>query len=426
MSNWLDYDGLILYHNKIMEILKRGSSGQAIGISEETASMYGLGDDATADDIFQFLYLTSAQGSSVIRFKAEYQDGIPCAGVGIDITKNSGNLKNIILGKSGVYLFKAASGESVTIRIASDFADITGSATVTAPENGILPVTIKAEYRNFLSVNATTSVRFSDKCFRVDASLAAGGGGGGGQAQQSSNYYYSGGGGGGGECIILDNVEFTPFENYQLKVGAGGSYGTYGSTNNSTDNVFQPGRNGTAGGETSAFGITARGGNGGTISMTQATGYSGNGGAGTSGKQGMYSHDPVINKTGAQGGNSTSEIYTSFDETQLVGGGGAGGAMLSFFYNNDSATYTVTGGAGGSPNGGKSGSGRIGHNYGQSIAESIIYEAQTSETGGIAGGGGGCTCFSMAVNATATINTRQYHGGSGGPGIVTLRMYHST
>lgn len=421
-KQFLDYDGLELYHTKIKESLKHGASGQQSGISEETRTMYGLGDDATADDIFQFLYITSANGASVVRFKAEYEDHSPCVGILINITKSSGNLYDITLGQSGVYLFKANSGESVTISISGSYADISGSVTVTAPENGIIPVTMTAEYHDFLSVSSSRTVLFSGKCTRVDVSLAGAGGGGGGAgcSSSTSNYSRSGSGGGGGNIEIHENIDFAPFEPYAISVGSGGSGGKWYRPVNTTDSETSSTQSGKAGGSTYAFGFSASGGSGGSVgnSSNPSGGYgsSGNGGNGST----IYVKNlgSTINvQNGSAGGDSELEIYASFTETAPAGGGGGGGGNVGYRYDEaKNFSRTVAGGTGGYPNGGYGGGGTITRTEG-GINNDVV-SGGYGGSGGIAGGGGGRAAFTAAGDATSI------SGGSGGQGNVAIRMWH--
>lgn len=154
--------------------------------------------------------------------------------------------------------------------------------------------------------------------------LCCGGGGGGVR------------GGGGGGHITQDDAVITPNTEYPIVIGAGGS-----GVNLGTDTA-NPGHAGD-GGMTSAFGISANGGNG-------AIGY--NGGDGGSGGGGSA--------WGGTGGNAT------------YGGGGGGG------YNDDGGNGGVYGGGGGC--------GRTTENT-----------HPNPGSGGLYGGDGGCGGYSTTV-----------------------------
>ncbi len=129
--------------------------------------------------------------------------------------------------------------------------------------------------------------------------IVAGGGGGGGS--------YRAGGGGAGGLIYSDSVSITPGQTYNFVVGGGGAPGNA----NTSGGIV----NGSPGGNSSAFGLTAIGGGGGGSSdSSQAGGVGGSGGGG-------WYNGTFGNGTTGQGNRggvpSTSAPYGS-------GGGGAG------------------------------------------------------------------------------------------------------
>lgn len=101
----------------------------------------------------------------------------------------------------------------------------------------------------------------------IFAIITGGGGGAGGQGTRYTTYNYdtrSGRGGEGGHFEGLISV--TPGTTYSIVIGVGGDCGdNYAFT-------FSPIRSGFAGGDTTAFGITATGGGGGSGSFTGQTG----------------------------------------------------------------------------------------------------------------------------------------------------------
>ena len=194
--------------------------------------------------------------------------------------------------------------------------------------------------------------------YLLDAFLVGGGGGGG----KVTDYY---GGGGGGGYTTTSFIKMKKNTEYTITIGAGGTYET-------------------AGGATSAFGITAAGGSG---AVNKAGGAGGSGGAfavsGKGGSDGANGGGCGSGSCGIGQGNTTREFGESTG--QLYAGGGGSG------YNNSN------GGAGGAGGGGAGGHNKKGING-------------TANTGGGGGGGG----------------HSGYAGGTGGSGIVIIRNTRSS
>ena len=193
------------------------------------------------------------------------------------------------------------------------------------------------------------------KNMNIDVFCVGGGGGG-------MSAIISGCGGGGGYTKTIKSIVLTANTVYNIIVGAEGSYGfmdNHGSTS------------ATAGGDTSAFAVTAAGGKPGT-STKGGDGGSGGGGYDERNDIGCAGGSDGSNGGGTNGGTGQGTTTREFGEADgdLYAGGGGG-------------RYGVkslgTGGAGGGGNSGKSG---------------------VSNTGG----GGGA-------------------GGSGGSGIVIIRKH---
>jgi len=215
------------------------------------------------------------------------------------------------------------------------------------------------------------------------------GGGGGGSCSGSSG----GGGGGGGGGVIIDTVSLGE-DSYTITVGAGG---------NGAIGTHAPG---TAGKNSTAFGLTAIGGGAGN---TGAGGADINGGSGGGGGAGSASITPFGIGTSGQGNNGGVAFHSG-----TSAGGGGGGA----------------GGVGGNGSNGSGGIGGVG-------IESRISGIATYYAGGGAGGtvssattsaggnGGGGATFANGTDGLgggggAGFNTNRASG-AGGSGIVLVK-----
>lgn len=207
------------------------------------------------------------------------------------------------------------------------------------------------------------------------------GGGGGGT---SGSYSSIGSGGGGGAGAYLEkSLELKIQENkdYPIIVGAGGAGGVPSNYNRGV---------GTTGGSSSAFGITAAGGNAGQQSIGGGTGGSG-GGVGYDNNIDPFTDSGYSHLLG-KGDGKSKEILG-----KLYCGGGAGGGVTSLLYqgfqggSNGSGTVNNRNGKGGAGGGGNANGGAGGAN-----------------TGG--GGAGGKSDSKYPSN-----------GGAGGSGIVIIR-----
>ena len=176
----------------------------------------------------------------------------------------------------------------------------------------------------------------------IDYVLVGGGGGGGG----SSGYYVPGAGGGGGVLVGSTTVGAG---SYNIVVGDGGAAGTT-STNNSPTYTGQ---------DSTAFGLTAKGGGGGA-GAGQIGSDGGSGGGGSHGNkgglgttnQGFSGYQTNTSYTYGYGGGGAGGIPTGRNggvgkavtirgTTEYFGGGGGGAG-----YNSGSGTGTHGGGNG--------------------------------------------------------------------------------
>ncbi|MCQ4786796.1 hypothetical protein NE670_16195 [Flavonifractor plautii] len=215
--------------------------------------------------------------------------------------------------------------------------------------------------------------------------VVVGAGGGGGSSGERG-----GGGGGGGAAAFFHVLDSSTIQNNSIVVGTGGA-GAVSSLGPSVTN------NGSAGGSSSAFGITVPGGSGGIANL---------GGMG-----GGYAPNEIVpgwlmiggsggshNNNGDGDGNAGPII--SIVGFKPFGGGGGGGGNPSL---NDPPTPGGNGGDGGAGNGGAGATGQ----------SNAIMGKNGTRGGGGGGGGAGWTFRSSEYKPSGI-------GGKGGDGYVAI------
>lgn len=215
--------------------------------------------------------------------------------------------------------------------------------------------------------------------------VVVGAGGGGGSSGERG-----GGGGGGGAVACFHVLDSSTIQNNNIVVGTGGA-GAVSSLGPSVTN------NGSAGGSSSAFGITVPGGSGGIANL---------GGMG-----GGYAPNEIVpgwlmiggsggghNNNGDGDGNAGPII--SIVGFKPFGGGGGGGGNPSL---NDPPTPGGNGGDGGAGNGGAGATGQ----------SNAIMGKNGTRGGGGGGGGAGWTFRSSEYKPSGI-------GGKGGDGYVAI------
>ena len=259
------------------------------------------------------------------------------------------------------------SGISAPI-IGKDFNWTGGDGTYQVIDDGDKNWRIK-----FLSSGTFTPL----KAMTIDAFLVGGGGGG-----ADASYDLNGNAGGaGGYTKTEKQITLTKDTEYSIVIGAGGLGNNYYQSRS------------TKGGDTSAFGFTAAGGNSkipntnagnGVAGGSGSGSYNGTGGSdgGNGGRYGSYTGGTGQGTTTREFGESTGDLYA---------GGGAGGTSAS--------GKVISGGEGGG------GSGTY-HNQNPELRNGA------ENTGG---GGGG-------VYTAGSIQGTRY-GGNGGSGIVVIRKH---
>ena len=174
----------------------------------------------------------------------------------------------------------------------------------------------------------------------IKVDMLGGGGAGGGYYDNSGNSA-GGGGGGGGQALLNQVVTVVPMTSYTITLGAGGTAGSAGADGN-------------AGGNTTAFSLTANGGGGGHHGAFQAGGAGGSAGDATAGSGGAGSY-------GGTGGNGNTGTGGGTGGTGGTSGGGGGGGAGGF------AGIGGNGGTPGSGTVGKFGCGGGGSSYNTTI-----------------------------------------------------------
>lgn len=278
------------------------------------------------------------------------------AGVTVTVSKD-GKSKTKVAGSDGIVVFKGlqsgtwtlsiTDGEqtaSKTVEIVADYALVISFNTI--PEftytgdfeivnDSDEPITTSQDNWKIrlLTSGTLTFTNLNGAEDGIDVFIVGGGGGGGARKSTTTG----GGGGGGGFTTTQKAIKVTTGTPYEIIVGAGGAVASNG-------------------GETSAFGVSALGGNGSQTVGNGGSGGSGGGGggysydyaAGEGGSDGASGSDVKSGGTGGDGQGTTTREFGSSSNT-LYAGGGAGGTG----YGQNKVGETASGGEGG---GGSSGS----------------------------------------------------------------------
>lgn len=220
----------------------------------------------------------------------------------------------------------------------------------------------------FMTVGSTATFTIT-RPVDVEVLIVAGGGGGGGSI---------GGGGGAGEFIervgAANRVALTPSGSpYTITVGAGGVGGSYSGPTDGSD-----------GGDSSAFGISAAGGGGG--GAIYRTG-----------------------RPGGSGGGAGSVLAVAAGGAAQVSGSGLGFAGGSGSCGSCGSAAAVAGGGGGAGGVGAASSGQSGGAGGPGRSTSITGIARS-----FAGGGGGGINSDSAARSSGPSGAGQAGGGAGG------------
>lgn len=297
------------------------------------------------------------------------------------------------------YLKSSSMDSIATVSQDSSVFTISPKTQAQAPSGGSGTINFKAsDGINILNQESSFTLVFG---IQIEYLLVGGGGGGGDRH----------GGGGGGGSVATGSLLASASTTYNFTIGSGGAAGDYQA------NLYRLVRGqGLNGGNTTAFGLTAYGGQGGntydglTNSMNDNPGGGGGGAGGRSGSPagvgangagngGATGYGAAGGGGGGAGGNDGGPATNGiggdgylWTENNTYYGGGGGGAT-----NSSGATYA--GGAGGGGTGVWGGSANDNGGDG---------------TDGLGAGGGGCR--------SSTVSTI---GGAGGSGGVVIRFSDS-
>lgn len=381
-----------------------GNGGGASVRSSGTATS-GSGSDGA-------IYLYARRRSPVeyqVSITVLDQDSNPVDGIAINgLYSNAEGSRNglAVTGSNGVAT--GISYQQQATFTTDAYTDLTaGSVSLVMTEGSVTEGTINVTFTNFVQWTASGTARFSHYVKRVDVSaVGAGGGGGGATALIGSNTGYSGQGGAGGYTAQQTDVDFDAETDYEVTVGTGGTGGA-GTTSGSA------GVSGEAGSQSSFLGVSANGGTGGL--GARISGYTANNTGGNGYGAGGVD---ATNRVGYPGGAGTQSYYTSLTATSLAGGGGGSGAV-------GVNVWSQSGGAGGSPHGGKGGDGVEDGYYGGDEYVSFVKAGGASPGAQPGGGGGGGAAAYNEDTSPAYGGWPASAGGTGGPGIVTCRLYNT-
>lgn len=295
------------------------------------------------------------------------------------------SVQTIVASPDSLYQFGSWSGSPGCSGASSHTVTITGDISCVATFNamptlagGSLTSDATYYYRTFTN---NGNLVISNASISVDY-LIVGGGGGGGADQ----------GGGGGAGGYYSGSISLPVSSQSIVIGGGGGGASAGTANN-----------GSGGGNTTAFGITAYGGQGG-MGLFRSGQSGGNLGSGQVYYSGGVAYGDISGGAGGAGAASNGSNASSFgrdSSSGYAGGGGSGTVIFGYGF----------GGGGGGGNRTSTQRGSAG-SYGGGLGGACSNGSNaTPNTGG--GGGGGSWC------------SYQYAGGSGGSGIVIVRYTRS-
>lgn len=343
------------------DVLFPKSAANVVMLSEETSAAYSLENGTAEDAANSLIGLLTAQRRVSLRVTDSANHPIEGATVSGLIGTPTTDTNGVVTG--------VAQNNNVTISPPSSYQDlksmVVNIANYIGKLNTYTVVLSPVANNTIIRYLSSQTIRFSAGTKSIDICCVAAGGGGGGYFSGTESQV--GGGGGGGGIVNTYNVPVTPYANYSIVVGLGGS-------------VASPDYGGDGG--DSSFGdiVTANGGKGGT---PNAGGLAGATNCGTGG----YNSYGYSNTT-----------ITEFDDgvTFYSGGGGSG--------RNASSTTMADAYNGGSPNGAN----------GALVTKRSQAGAGTAGIGG--GGGGGAYIPGNQQGATL-------RSSAGGNGLVAIRIH---
>lgn len=296
-------------------------------LSDGTAAVYGLGNDAVPDDVFMILGIGA--GKYGYGITVQYPDGTPAAGLSVSgVTDRLG--QPIKTDKNGFFL-AVSTATSITFSVESPYFDISGISDQIVNSTGVVTKqTVEFAYKtyeNYVLITSSQTIQFFKD--RVVDFTAVGGGGGtvGWTNAQTTSYGARSSGGGGGYVQTVLAYKVSKGERITFNIGSGGQTlspttpGNYVGGNGGTTKVQKNGVD---------F-LSALGGNGGGGWLDGRSASGNEFPAGGEGNGNGGSIRSISNtQQGENGNNATGFI---FDEQALGlagGGGGASGPALQY------------------------------------------------------------------------------------------------
>lgn len=360
-------------------------------LSDETAALYGLGQDAVPDDVFASI--VSMLDGNWYNIHVQLPDGTPVAGAEVrGLTPTVGtkvytNRKGDAFGKSNT--------DSASIQVISPYYDFVSSNSISVPSTAKVTrysVTLQAKALTYpFEIASSQKVRFSPKFGNVDMFLV----GGGGSGAICGGYTTCSTGGGGGFTQTVKKIDLSDKE-VLFTIGSGGS-------SVSSPNSGSPqNRNGIGGGSTS-------------VSITGGQNYSVRGGGGGIGKDGGRNTSAMVSAGPADGCGKSAWVYINntmsspkhrFTEAQS--GARAFGESGGAVYGSGGGAYVrnLYDGSNGVQAGVDGGSGAGGYTLGQNGFAGQTYGS---------GGGPGC------IDNYGSIGGKTCTSGAGKGGVVLIR-----
>nr|WP_325301893.1 hypothetical protein [uncultured Dysosmobacter sp.] len=363
-------------------------------LSDETAALYGLGQNAVPDDVFASI--VSMLDGNWYNIHVQLPDGTPV--VGAEVSGLTPTVGTKIFTNSKGDAFGKSNTDPANVQVISPYYDFVSSGSISVPSTAKVTrhsVTLQAKALTYpIEITSSQKVRFSPKFGIVDMFLVGGGGSG---SIGSLDQLGVSTGGGGGFTQTVKKINLSDKE-VQFAIGSGGLPVSSYNSSSITDH------NGNKGGLTSVSitggdSYSAAGGSGGNIgkisfSQGSLTVQAANGGA-KSGYGSVYGHRVDGQNTGTHSATKGEDGHYAFDEKSGVRYGAGGGVLVYNPYED------YLGGA----DGGTSGGGN--YTAGVKGIDATVYGS---------GGGPGCT-----ENYIGSAGGQLCTSGAGKCGVVLIR-----
>ncbi len=334
-------------------ISRFGGGSAEVEINNQTKQILGLPSDADLNDALQSLAYRSSDYATVMVEVVE-NDGTACTDAKVRMQESDGTNTTYTADDYGKFIFKTNKAQATFVNDEEYFDVKPQSQTIDTVVGSVKSLKITRNHYNASearSIVSTCNIKFSNKINTATVTLVGGGGGSWSgyttaecgatvHRKEVTVYPYCNWSHartttrGGHGYSNSKTITITPLQEYRCIIGTGGTGGSGADQySGSADTNVGYGRgfdqslsstysNGSAGGTTSAFGLSANGGRGGTYN-TNGTGGSGN-------------------SLGGNGGNTSSGYGTArgyysgwmYYFSANVSASGAGGNRGFVFINN--------------------------------------------------------------------------------------------